>query len=116
MNEFGFAGTDTGSMEFNSVREYSSKGCSDHVWYQAIEYSKELPNSTQDVARSYGIEKCSDAAKDIFTEATIREWADMSLENRKEITQLYADKIMQDTTIMERFTLIRTCWKIRQKS
>lgn len=103
MNEFGFAGADTGSMEFaNRVREYSNKVTSDHVWNQAVEYSKELPDSGQDIARTYGLEKCSDAAKDIFTESTIREWSDMPLEKRREITQLYADKICSGLDIQAR--------------
>lgn len=45
--------------------------------------------------REFGLEKCSEAALEIFNPGVIAEWGNMSLEERKDIACMYADKVAE---------------------
>lgn len=45
--------------------------------------------------REFGLDKCSEAALEIFNPGVIDEWGNMSLEERKDIACMYADKVAQ---------------------
>lgn len=101
MNEFGFTG-DMNNIEGFRIKEYSTQYSPEYVLNRSIEYGKELPPVNDCLERAYGLEECSRAAKDIFTESIIREWANLSLEQRQDIAQRYADKICDGLDIQSR--------------
>lgn len=45
--------------------------------------------------REFGLDKCSEAALEIFNPGVIAEWGNMSLEERKDIACMYADQVAQ---------------------
>lgn len=45
--------------------------------------------------REFGLEECSEAAIEIFNPGVIAEWGNMSLEERKDIACMYADKVAE---------------------
>ena len=45
--------------------------------------------------REFGLDKCSEAALEIFNPGVIEEWGNMSLEERKDIACMYADKVAE---------------------
>lgn len=45
--------------------------------------------------RDFGLDKCSEAAKEIFNLGVIENWANLSLEQRKEIAGAYANEVAQ---------------------
>lgn len=45
--------------------------------------------------REFGLEKCTEAAMEIFNHGVIVEWGNMSLEERKDIACMYADKVAE---------------------
>ena len=45
--------------------------------------------------REFGLDKCSDAALEIFNPGVIAEWGNMSIEERKDIACMYADKVAE---------------------
>lgn len=45
--------------------------------------------------REFGLEKCTEAALEIFHPGVIAEWGDMTLEERKDIACLYAEKVAE---------------------
>ena len=45
--------------------------------------------------RDFGLDKCTEAAKEIFNPGVIENWANLSLEQRKEIAGAYANEVAQ---------------------
>ena len=45
--------------------------------------------------REFGLDQCSEAALEIFNPGVIAEWGNMSLEERKDIACMYADKVAE---------------------
>lgn len=65
----------------------------DFFTHEVKEFAKLDEGITE--GREFGLEKCSEAALEIFNPGVIAEWGNMSLEERKDIACMYADKVAE---------------------
>lgn len=72
------------------------------VWNDFVNSIKEFTDTTPDAkdmkseiveAREYGVSECADVAKECFPPEIIQEWGQMTLEERNEVIQEYANGI-----------------------
>ncbi len=76
------------SNVYENVRQFFSTNSNDAR-------SIENPGEASFEEREFGLDKCSEAAKEIFNPGVIENWANFSKEQRKEIAGVYAKEVAE---------------------
>ena len=85
-----------GTKVSEGIKEYCCgvyENVQDFFTHEEKEFAKLDEGITE--GREFGLEKCSEAALEIFNPGVIAEWGNMSLEERKDIACMYADKVAE---------------------
>lgn len=78
---------------YEDIRDFFTREDSVEKHAEWPEFTKLDEGITE--GREFGLDKCTDAALEIFNPGVIEGWADMSLSERKDIACLYAEKVAE---------------------